>query len=106
MNVDLNKRCRIEYKSVTQNSLYGTEQIEWKLLAVVWCNVQDVLPSRAESIEGKVAISKNQARFRCRFRKDIDSAMRISIAGVIYQIISGPAVIGKNEFTELMLERY
>ena len=106
MNVDLNKRCRIEYKSVTQNSLYGTEQIEWKLLAVIWCNTQDVLPSRAESIEGKVAIRKNQTRWRARYRDDIDSAMRIIIDSVVYQIISGPAVIGKNEFIELMLERY
>jgi head-tail adaptor len=53
-----------------------------------------------------MAIAANQSRFRCRFRKDIDSSMRIVIDNVIYSIIGGPAELGKREYLELMLERY
>lgn len=106
MNVRLDKRCRIEYKSVTNDSTYGTEVIAWALLAVVWCEIQDVLPSRSESIEAEINISKNPARWRARHRTDIDSSMRIVIDGTIYQIVSGPASIDNKKYIECMLEEY
>ncbi len=106
MNVDLNKRCRIEYKSVKNDPIYGTEQITWQLLAVVWCNVQDVLPSRAESIKNGVAVASKQSRLRIRFRKDVDSSMRVLIDGVGYQFISDFAELGQREYLEAMIEKY
>jgi head-tail adaptor len=105
MNIDLNKRARIEYKAITQDSVYGTETITWTLLAVVYCNLQDVLPSRSESVKNGMAIAANQSRFRCRFRKDIDSSMRVVIDSVVYSIIGGPAELGRAEYIELMLEK-
>lgn len=106
MNVRLNKRCRIEYKSVTPDSTYGTETITWGLLAVVWCEIQDVLPSRAESQERNIDLSKSPARWRARHRTDIDSSMRIVIDGTVYQIISGPASIDDKKYIECMIEKY
>lgn len=106
MNVILNKRCRIEYKSVTNESVYGTETISWVLLAVVWCEVQDVLPSRAESQGRTINLAKNPARWRARHRTDIDSSMRIVIDGTIYQIVSGPASIDNKKYIECMIEKY
>lgn len=106
MNVDLNKRCRIEYKSVKNDPKYGTEQVTWQLLAVVWCNVQDVLPSRAEAIKNGLAVGNKQARLRMRFRKDVDSSMRALIDGVVYQFISDFAELGQREYLEAMIEKY
>ena len=106
MNVRLNKRCRIEYKSVTNDSIYGTEIISWALLAVIWCEIQDELPSRAESKERTIDLSKSPARWRARHRTDIDSSMRIVIDGTIYQIISGPASIDNKRYIECMIEKY
>jgi SPP1 family predicted phage head-tail adaptor len=106
VNIDLNKRCRIEQKQVVQDSVYGTQTITWTLLAVVWCQLQDVLPSRSESVKNGMQIASNQTRFRCRWRNDIDSSMRLTVDGVTYQIIGGPSELGKREYVELMLERY
>jgi len=108
MNVDLNKRCRIERKSVTQDANYGTEAITWSLLAVVWCNVQDVLPSKSvpESVKNNLVIGRKQSRLRCRYLKDIDSSMRIILDGETYQIVSDYAEIGKHQYIELLIEKY
>lgn len=106
MNIRLNQRCRIEQKTVTQDIEYGTDAIVWSLVAVVWCEVQDVLPSRAESQDRNIDLSRNPARWRARHRTDIDSSMRIIIDGTIYQIISGPASINNKMSIECMIERH
>lgn len=105
----LNLRCRIERKSIVQDTDYGTEQIIWVLLAVVWCNVQDVLPSRSEAVKQGLAMATNQTRVRMRYRTDVDSSMRLVISRPVqttYQIVAGPAVIGNKELIEFMVEKY
>lgn len=104
----LNYRCRIERRATTLEASYGTDVVEWKLLRNAWCNVQDTLPSRAEDVAQGMVVSKNQVRLRLRYCTDIDSTMRIIINrpdAVIYQIISGPAVLGDKFGVEFMLER-
>lgn len=106
---DLTWRIAIEKKTVTQNADYGTEVIAWSLLAVVWANVQDVLPSRSEAVKQGLAMSANQTRIRFRYRSDVDSSMRIVVRGAtdrILQIVGGPAEIGRHEFTECLCETY
>ena len=54
-------------------------------------------------------MARNQTRVRLRYRSDIDSTMRVTVHGdsdVVYQIVGGPAMIGRKELTELVLERY
>lgn len=106
MNVRLNTRCLIEYKSSTQEGDFGTEVITWTLLDEVWCEKQDVLPSRSESIQSGVAISTDKSRIRMRFREDIDSSMRFTIKNKIYQIVAGPAELGRREYIEFVVEKY
>jgi len=110
MNVGpLDHRVRIESKSVAQDPDYGTEIVTWALLAVVWANVQDALPSKAESVVQGLAIAKNQTRVRIRYRSDVDSSMRMIIwrpGPITYQIVGGPAEIGgRKEYCEFMVER-
>jgi head-tail adaptor len=109
MNIGpLNTRCRIEYKSVTQDANYGTDVVTWMLLAVRWCNVQDALPSRSESVRQGLTVALNQTRLRLRYCTDIDSSMRVVINRpdqTIYQIVSGPAILGDKDGVEFMLEK-
>lgn len=104
---NLNTRCEIQKKSVSQDSTYGTEDIRWITLAVVWVEKQDELPSRSESIKNGLAVSALRSRVRMRFRSDLDSSMRCKINGETWQIISPSAMIGgRNEYIEIMIEKY
>lgn len=106
MNSDrMRHRCRIEYQITTQDPTYGTEVVTWTELATRWGEVQDVLPSRSEAQQDEIVASKNQTRLRMLYWTDITSAMRIVIDGVVYQIISGPAVLGHKDGIEMMIER-
>ena len=104
----LDRRVAIEYPVTTQDD-YGAPVQGWSLLAVVYANVQDVMPSRAESVQQGLAIARNQTRVRFRYRSDVTSAMRITIRGAtdrVLAIIGGPAELGRHEYTEVMCEAY
>ena len=105
----LDRRCRIEYPDATQDAIYGAATPVWVLLAVAWCNVQDVLPSRSESVKQGLALAAQQVRVRMRYRTDVTSAMRLIILRPepqYYQIIAGPAELGNKDGIEIMAERY
>lgn len=106
MNVNLNTRCEIQYKVVTQDANYGTEVITWTLLAAVWCEKQDLLPSRSESVQNGVAVSTGRSRIRMRFREDIDTSMRCIIKDITYQIVAEPAELGRREHIEFVIEKH
>ena len=106
---EFNRRCSIEYKSVEQEATYGTEIVTWIRLAEVWAQVRDVLPSRSESVRTGVDLARNQVRIRMRWRADLDSSMRIVVHGgndLIYQIVGGPAEVGRQEALEMVCERW
>ena len=110
MNVgQLDRRISIEKKVVSKDPDYGTEVIAWALLAAPWANVQDVLPSRSESVQQGLETARNQVRIRFRYRSDVTSAMRIIIRGAtdrVLQIVGGPAELGRHEYTEIVCEAY
>jgi SPP1 family predicted phage head-tail adaptor len=106
MNVNLNRRCIIEHKTTTHDPAYGNEQSTWEKKAIISCEVQDVLPSRSEAIKSGASIGAKQSRLRMRYRKDLDSSMRVIIDGVIYQIISDFAELGNRQYVECVIERY
>lgn len=110
MNIgQLDRRVRFEEKSVSQDPDFGTEIVTWVALATVWANVQDVLPSRSESVLQGLAVAINQTRVRIRWRDDVDSSMRMVIYRpdpITYSIVGGPAVIGgRRGYCEFMVER-
>ena len=72
-------------------------------------NVKDVLPSRSEAVKQGLVVARNQTRIRMRYRSDIDSSMRVTLHGgtdVVYQIVGGPAAIGRNKELEIVCERF
>lgn len=105
----LNRRCRIEYKTVSPDPHFGTDIITWVALTTLWCELQDILPSRSESVKNGLEIATQQTRVRMRYRADVNSSMRLVLLSpveAIYQIISGPAIIGNKEGIELVVEKY
>jgi head-tail adaptor len=116
----LKHRITIQYKSVTQDPEYRTEIVTWLPLVALpgspvvgkkfYANVADVLPSRSEAVKTGLVVATNQTRFRIRYRAGIDSSMRIVLhnGGVdtLYEIVGGPAIIGRNEWLEMVGERY
>lgn len=110
MNIGvLDTRCRIEQKVVTYDPEYGTELVGWAPLAVVWCSVQDELPSRSEAVKMGVEINTNRARVRMNYRTDINPSMRLVIyrpGEVVYEIVAGPAVLGHKDGIEVFVERF
>ena len=105
----LNTRCRIDAKSITQDPVYGTELVTWVVLVTVWCNIQDELPSKSEALKQGLAVATNRTRVRMRYRTDIDSSMRLVInrpPETVYQIVGGPAILGNKDGIELVVEKY
>jgi SPP1 family predicted phage head-tail adaptor len=110
----LDHQITIKRKSVTNDTDYGTEIVDWVALATerFWAEVQDVLPSRSEQVKQGLAIGRSLTRIRMRYRNDIDSTMRITVHGdtdVTYQIIAGPSVVtsaGRKTMIEMMCEIY
>lgn len=69
-----------------------------------WAEVQDVLPSRGESIADGINIAKRPARIRCNYRTDITSDMRVKFDGRTLKIVAGPAELGRREGLEVVCE--
>lgn len=110
MNVGpLDRRISIFRKVITQDATYGTDIVSRVLLATVWANVQDILPSRAETtVQGGLELARNPTRIRIRWRADIDSSMEVDIwrpVPVTHKIIGGPSEIGQKEYLEIMCEK-
>lgn len=106
----LNRKITIEAKSVAMDPDYGTEVITWVPVATrIWASIQDVLPSRSEQVKQGIRVATLPARLRIRYRTDITSAMRVTVHGAtdtVYQIVGGPAEVGRRELIEMMIEAY
>lgn len=116
----LDRKIVIEYRSVSTDPVYGSQEVTWVPLAgylpgspsepvQIAANIQDVLPSRAEGVRLQLELSRNPSRLRIRYRTGIDSSMRVrepARGNQIYQIISGPAELGRREWLEMIIEKY
>jgi head-tail adaptor len=104
----LNDRCRIEQKTITVDATSQTDIETWSVLDTRWCGLQDVLPSRSESVRENVEVAQSPTRLRMRYCTDVTSGMRLLVnrpTPTIYQIVSGPAILGNKEGVEFMLDR-
>ena len=109
MNIgSLNTLCRVEYPVKDQDPEFGTPTITWTPLSQSWVNMQDVLPSRSESVKAGLSISMGQTRVRARYRTDINASMRIVVLRnpeVVYNLITEPVELGHKDGIEFMVER-
>lgn len=102
-------RIRILQKNVTRDPVYGTEVDGWTTFAEVSAEVQDVLPSKAESTDNAIRIENRPARIRTQYIPELTSDMRIVLldrGDRLMRIVSGPAELGRKSGTEVMAEEY
>ena len=107
----MDRLIRIE-RPVADDSLDGAGSGEWRPVAVrVWCSIQDMLPSRGEKAANGFESNVRPSRLRMRYRDNLTSAMRFvdvtgGSDGRVMQIISGPAMMGRRDGIEFMVEDY
>jgi len=106
----LDEQATIEQRTVARDPDYGTEVEAWVVVADhIWCNAQDLLPSRGESTANGVANSVTRTRLRIQNDDRITTAMRVILHGKrdrVMQIIAGPAQLDDRRHTEFALEGY
>lgn len=102
----LDTRIRLERKLVARDPHYGTEQITWAEFATVWAEVKHILPPRAERLADSIQIGRRPARVRIRYLAGLSADMRVLIDNRPHQIISGPAMLGRQEAMEIMVEEH
>ena len=113
----LNRFVRIE-RPVADTSFDGAGSGAWDLLAEVWAEIEDMLPSRGERLADGINVATRPARVRIRYRTDVTNALRV-VAGArvvdgevdysgarIMQITTLPAELGRREGLEFMVEEY
>jgi SPP1 family predicted phage head-tail adaptor len=89
---------------VARDPHYGTEVVTWEEFASVWAEVKDILPSQAERLADSIHVGRRPARIRIRYLAGLAADMRIIIDNRTHQIISGPAMLGRREAMEIMVE--
>lgn len=106
----LDEQATIERRTAGRDPDYGTETEAWEVVAAnVWCNAQDMLPSRAESSANGIRTATKQSRFRIQINEAITPDMRVTLhgkGGRLMQIIAGPALLDDRRHMEFMLEEY
>lgn len=108
--VRLNERASIQQRVPSRDPDYGTESDTWVTVAErIWCEAQDVLPSRAEKVENGRKVATSSTRFRIRRQIQIAPEMRVILHGKgdrVMQVIAGPAHLDDKTHVECMLEGY
>lgn len=107
----MDREIRIEQFTETRDPDFNTPIKAWIEFATVWAQVQDVLPSKGETVQNTVEIAERPSRVRMRYLPGIAPDMRVVVIGVgipdrITQIVSGPAELGRREGIELMVKAY
>jgi head-tail adaptor len=107
-NFQCNAKVTIERKTTARDPDYGTEIEAWEVVASrYWANLQDALPSRAESTNNGVRTAVLRTRLRMRNNPAITADMRVTLHGrgdQVMQIIAGPARLDDGIHSEWMLE--
>lgn len=103
-------RIRIE-RPVADTSIDGAGSGAWLAVGMAWAEVQDTLPSRGERIADGINVTTGPSRVRMGYRAGITSAMRIVVMvngrdDRVAQIVTRPAVIGRRDGLEFMVEDY
>lgn len=107
----MNRTVQIRSRSRSQSASDGSYSDSWSTMATVWAEVQDILPSRAESITEGVNIARRPCRVRFYYRDDVTPDMLFRVLGRApeegdrdLRIIAGPAELGFRHRVEFVAE--
>lgn len=106
---ELDRRITVKRKSTSQDATYGTEVVSWVTHCTAWAQLVDQLPSKADSVDGAMALSTRPVRVRMRYVAGITSDMVFTLAdrGTLrtYRLTTQPAEIGgRRAWLEFMAE--
>lgn len=89
-------------------SIDGAGSGTWSVVdSEVWIGIRDALPSRGEKLAEGINLETRPARIRMRWRDDITADMRFVIEGRgPLNIVAGPAMLGRFQWMEFMVEEY
>jgi len=103
---DLDKEITFQRK-VADDSFTSAGKEKWEtVVAGVYAEVKDILPSRAEKLADGLTIANRPARVRIRWREGITADMRILFGTRTMQIVAGPVELDRRDGLEMMAEDY
>lgn len=104
------EKVTIEHDIGGRGGRHNAHVEQWvPLLSRYWANVQDELPSRAESVENGREKCVRRSRLRMQGASAVTGKMRAvlhSRGDLIMQIIAGPALLDDRVHYEFRLESY
>jgi SPP1 family predicted phage head-tail adaptor len=103
------RRIRIEYMQVTQETDYGTQVPTWLPLCQLAANIKEELPSKGEVVANGLKIARRTARIRTRYVSGITSDMRVVLLdrdNRLLQILTQPVELGRKAGLEFMVVDY
>lgn len=106
-----------EMKQTTQDPRFGTQVVTWVPVSTEgsppipvkdWSEFKPVLPSRSEAVRQGLSVARDQIKLCIRWRAGITSAMRVRHveSNLVYEIVGGPAEVGRRQELEMMLEKF
>ena len=99
----LRDRITIE-RPIADDSFDGSGSGNWEVVALVRANVEDILPSRAERIDGGINLASRPANVLIRYRPGIDAGMRFVMGNRVMEIIAGPAMTHCRRWLQFRVE--
>lgn len=106
------RRIRIERRTAAKSASFGSTSDVWETVpgyASVPANIQEILPSKAERLEGSMRIAQRPARVRVRYASGITSAMRVVYLdrdNRLMKILTPPVEMGRREALEFMVSDF
>lgn len=97
-------RLVIERRTTTADPAYGSAVEVWSVFKRLRGEVQDLLPSRGESIAEGINVASRPCRIRIRHRDDITSDMRVRIGTRTLRIVTMTADINRGRDIEFVAE--
>jgi len=104
-----NRYVRIEKKTVTNNSDYGSPVIAWVSHAEAWASILDVINKQQESTNNDLRLLKRPCIVQMHYNDTITSDMRVVMLdrnNRMLQIVSSPAEVGDRELIQFFAEEY
>jgi SPP1 family predicted phage head-tail adaptor len=102
----LRERISIE-KPIADEGFDGAGAGTWQAIATkVPAAVEDVPAGKAERLADGINIAARPARVWIRYRTDVTPDMRFTMGDRLMQIVAGPAIIGRRQWLQFMVEDY
>jgi SPP1 family predicted phage head-tail adaptor len=105
----LDRRVRVERKTVSQDPDYGSQVETWATYVETWASIQDITTNNQERTNSDLRQLTRPCRVKMRYFPDIDPTMRLVVLDRgerILSIVSKPAELGRKDGIEFMCQEF